>query len=504
MEVHDAGIAELQAAMCGGRLSAAELAGYCLDRIARLDRSGPRLGAVVEVNPDAPAIAEALDDERRRGRARGPLHGIPVLLKDNIDTADRLMTTAGSLALVGPPASLDAGVVARLRVVGAVVLGKTNLSEWANFRSRRSTSGWSARGGQTKNPHVLDRNPSGSSSGSAAAVAAGFAPCALGTETDGSIVSPANACGVVGIKPTVGFTSRGGVIPIAYSQDSVGPLARTVADAAVVLGAIAGLDPRDPASAWAPTAVDFRRCLDPEGLRGARLGVLRADIERIPASAPVVEEALRALRAAGAVVVDPLVLPTAEELRADDSEFEVMLHEFHAGLDAYLARRRGLPVRNLSEVIAFNEAHAARELAHFGQEVLEAAAARGPLDQDAYRAALGRSRVLAGPRGIDALLDGHHLDALIAPTAGPAVVTDLEHGTRQGHGSSSPAARAGYPLISVPAGFRGPLPVNITFMGRARSESTLIRLAHAFEQTTRARRPPRWLPAAPTGTCQAF
>ena len=502
----EAPIADLQAAMATGDLTAAALTACFLARIDALDRRGPCVGAVIETNPDAPDMAAALDAERRRTGSRGPLHGIPVLLKDNIDTADRMMTTAGSLALAGPAPGRDAGVAARLRQAGAVLLGKTNLSEWANFRGHHSTSGWSGRGGLTRNPHALDRSPGGSSSGSGAAVAAGFCAAALGTETDGSIVSPATACGVVGIKPTVGLTPRSGVIPIAHSQDSVGPLARTVADAAAVLAAIAAAepDPRDPATAapgaaaTAKALADYPRLCDPGALRGARIGVPRAFFP--PGgrhAAAVAEGALRALRDAGAILIDPAEIPTRDEMRGDGSEHLVLSFEFKAGVDAYLATRSGLPVRTLADVIAFNLAHAETEIRYFGQELLIEAEGRGPLTDPAYRAALEHSRSLAGARGLDAVLDAHGLDALVAPTGGPAWTTDLLTGDHGYGGCSRPAARCGYPLVSVPAGSVHGLPVNITFMGRAYSEPTLIRLAYAFERATQARRAPRFLPTAP-------
>lgn len=494
-----AGVDDLAGAMASGQLSAEALVAACRRRIALLDRGGPHIGAVVELNPDAEAIARAMDAERRAGRVRGPLHGIPVLLKDNVDTGDRMATTAGSLALLDSPAAADATAAARLRRAGAVLLGKTNLSEWANFRSSRSTSGWSARGGLTRNPHALDRNPSGSSSGSAAAVAAGLCPLAVGTETDGSIVSPAGACGVVGLKPTVGRTSRAGVVPIAHSQDSVGALARSVADAAALFAALAGPDARDPATAGAPSALpaDHRSWLDRDGLRGARLGVARRGLfGHSPHADAVALEAIRAMRDAGAEIVDPADLPSMESLEGDRSEFEVLLYEFRADLNAYLAGRPGLPVGDLGGVIAFNTRHADREMPFFGQETLLRAQAKGPLEDAGYVAALERSRRLAGPEGIDAALTRHGLDALVAPTGAPAGLTDLVHGDRSLGGTSSPAARAGYPLITVPAGFRFGLPLGVTFMGPAWSEPTLIRLAFAFEQATRAWRPPRFLPTA--------
>lgn len=484
-----AGISDLQAAMASGALSACELVEACVARVAAFDT---RVRAVVEINPDALAIAAALDTERREGRVRGALHGIPVLLKDNIDSGDRMMTTAGSLALVGPPAATDATAAARLRASGAVLLGKTNLSEWANFRGHRSTSGWSGRGGQTHNPHALDRSPGGSSSGSGAAVAAGFTPVALGTETDGSIVNPATSCGVVGFKPTVGLTSRAGVIPISHTQDTVGPLARSVADAAAVLTAIAGgADARDPATGGAPTPMDYTRFLDRGGLRGARIGVPRRSLwGRNRDADRIGEEALRALRDAGATLIDPAEIPSFEEARGDDSEYEVMLYEFKAGVNAYLASRQGLAVRTLSDVISFNEAHATRELPWFGQEILTQAQTKGSLTDADYVAALERSRALGGRRGIDAALQAHGLDALVAPSGGPAWTIDPVLGDHGVSGSSSYSARAGYPLVSVPAGFAHGLPLNLSFIGRAWSEPVLVRLAYAFEQATRAWRAP--------------
>jgi amidase len=493
--IEEATLAGLQAAISAGRLSAEELTAGYLERIERLDRAGPRLRSVLEVNPDALAIAASLDQERRERGPRGPLHGIPVLLKDNIDTYDRMQTSAGSLALVGSPPAHDASVAAGLRRAGAVILGKANLSEWANFRSRQSSSGWSGRGGQCRNPYVLDRSPCGSSSGSAAAVAASLCAAALGTETDGSIVCPSSACGVAGIKPTVGLTSRAGVVPIAHSQDTVGPHGRTVADAAAVLGALVGVDPRDGATAASAgrSYADYTRFLDPDALRGARIGVARTSGFGSNARLDgVIEEALRALAGCGAVLVDPASIPTQPEL-GGEVELTVLLHEFKHDLDAYLANRTGVPARSLSEVIAFNEAHAAEELAHFGQDHFLAAEATAGLEDDAYLQALEKSHLLARRQGIDAVMDELQLDALVAPTGGPAWPVDHLNGDHHTGGSSTAAAQAGYPIVTVPAGYCSELPVGISFIGRAFSEPRLIGLAHAFEQATGARRPPRFV-----------
>jgi amidase len=496
VEVEEASIASLAAAMREGRLTARRLAEMYLERIQALDASGPRLRSIVESNPDALAIADALDRERAAAGPRGPLHGIPLVLKDNMDTADGMRTTAGSLALLEARPARDAFVAARLRAAGAVLLGKANLSEWANFRSTHSSSGWSGRGGQTRNPYSLDRSPCGSSSGSAVAVAANLCAASLGTETDGSILCPAAANGVVGIKPTLGLTSRAGVIPIAHSQDTVGPFGRSVADAAVLLGAIAGPDPRDPASAASAgrAFADYAQFLDPNGLVGARIGVAREVYFGYNEKADAVASAaIATLRAAGAEIVDPANIPTAQQMHDSKSEREVLLYEFKADLNAYLADAgAGVPARTLAELIAWNRAHAEQEMPYFGQELFELAEAKGPLTDAAYLAALAENQRLARAEGIDAVMDAYQLDALVMPTGGPAWKIDLLDGDHHMGGSSQPAALAGYPAITVPAGDAFGLPIGLTFMGRAYSEPTLIRLAFAFEQATHARRPPEY------------
>ena len=481
-------IADLQAQMAAGALDSVTLTGAYLDRIARLDRAGPRLNAVIELNPDALKDAAALDAERRRGQLRGPLHGIPLLLKDNIG-AHPMRNSAGSLALAGFGPD-DAFLVTRLRAAGALILGKTNLSEWANFRSSQSISGWSARGGQTRNPYRLSHNPCGSSSGSAVAVSANLAAAAVGTETDGSIVCPAAVNGVVGLKPTVGLVSREGIIPISFSQDTAGPMARSVADAAALLTAMAGRDDADPATATMPgrAVYDYTSRLNPDGLRGARIGVLHGPLEQQPGIAPALRHAITILTEAGAVVV-PVELPTQGQWQ--DAERIVLLHEFKAGLQRYLGTYNA-PLRDLDQVIAWNRAHAGKELALFDQDLMEAAAAVGGLGTPEYIAARSQARRLAGPEGIDAVLRAQHLDALIAPTTGVAWPIRAGAGDDFPGGSYSAAAVAGYPSLSVPMAHVNGLPLGLLFMGPAWSEPRLIELGYAYEQRTRARRPPRF------------
>jgi amidase len=493
-EFEEATVDALQRRLAAGTLTSRRLTAAYLARIAALDRRGPALHHVIETNPDALAIAEALDAERRTKRARGPLHGVPVLLKDNVDTHDRTTTTAGSLALAGSVPPRDATVARKLREAGAVLLGKANLSEWANIRSTHSSSGWSARGGQAKNPYSLDRNPCGSSSGSAAAVAANLCALAIGTETDGSIVCPSSATGIVGLKPTLGLVSRAGIIPIAHSQDTAGPMARTVRDAAILLGALVGVDERDAATAESAThaAADYTRFLDAEGLRGARIGVVRKSFGFNPRVDRLMEDALAEMARRGAVLVDPADIPHAGEY--DESELEVLLFELKADLAAYLRELGpGAPVKTLADVIAFNEAHRAEEMPYFGQELFLRAEEKGPLTTPAYLEALEKNRRLSRAEGIDAVMDQHRLDALVAPTGGPAWTTDVVNGDHFSGGSSTPAAVAGYPNIDVPAGEVFGLPVGLSFMGRAWSEPTLLKLAFAFEQATHFRRPPRFL-----------
>jgi amidase len=489
-------IRELQEGLAHGEYTARELAEDYLRRIAEIDQAGPTLRSVIEINPDALAIAGQLDAERRAHGPRGPLHGIPVLLKDNIDTGDHMLTTAGSLALAGKPAAQDAGVAAKLRAAGALILGKTNLSEWANFRGEHSSSGWSSRGGQTRNPYALDRSPCGSSSGSGVAVAANLCAAAIGTETDGSIVCPSHICGIVGIKPTLGLLSRAGIVPIAHSQDTAGPMARSVADAAALLGSLTGEDPRDVATLHRPGPVyhDYTAFLDPAGLRGARIGVARnlAGFDgRVDA---VLETALAALRDLGAEVVDPVEIVLPKEL--DEHEMAVLLYEYKADLDAYLAARGATAaVHSLADVIAFNKSHAAETMPFFGQELMEQAEEKGPLTDEAYLAALAACRRMARDEGIDAVLHTHQLDALVAPTGGVAWLIDHVTGDHYTGGNSTPAAVAGYPSITVPMGYVYGLPVGLSFIGAAYTEARLIRYAYAFEHATQVRRPPEFTPS---------
>lgn len=486
-------IKDLQSAQKSGRETAVSLAKKYLRRIEETNRRGPALCAVIEVNPDALAIARALDHERKAKGPRGPLHGIPVLIKDNLDTHDRMMTTAGSLALLGSIAPSDSFVVQKLREAGTVILGKANLSEWANFRGDHSSSGWSGRGGQTANPYALDRNPSGSSSGPAVGVSANLCALAIGTETDGSIVSPSALCGIVGIKPTVGLVSRAGIIPISKSQDTAGPMARTVTDAAILLGALTGVDPHDEATIASRGKAyrDYTQFLDPNGLRGVRIGVARQFFKPDALAARLLAAALSGMKQSGATLIDF----QDDIAKGSGPEWEVLQYEFKAGINAYLAALGpDAPVHTLEEIIEFNRRNKDRELAFFGQETLIKAQAKGPLTDKAYLDARERCRRLSRDRGIDLVMDTHQLDAIVAPTGGPAAKTDHVYGDRNVGSSSSPAAVAGYPNVTVPAGQVFGLPVGISFFGRAWSEPTLLKIAYAFEQATQARKPPTFQP----------
>jgi amidase len=499
--LEEATAVQLQDWMTAGRYTSRQITELYLQRIEAIDRNGPALHSVIELNPDALTIADALDAERKAKGPRGPVHGIPILIKENIDTGDRMLTTAGSLALEGTRPAKDAFLVDRLRAAGVVILGKTNLSEWANFRSTHSTSGWSGRGGQVKNPYALDRNPCGSSSGTGAAIAANLAAIGVGTETDGSIVCPSGANGLVGIKPTVGLISRTGVIPISHTQDSAGPMARTVADAALLLGAMTGEDPADAATKgslrhvpspdqFSPRRRSYVELLKADALKGARIGVARKQyFGYSDAADAIANQAIADMKAAGAVIVDPADIPTASKM--DACEMEILLYEFKADLNAYLAARGAeSPVRSLADLIAFNEREKAREMPYFGQELFLRAQKKGPLTTPAYRTAKASCRSLAREQGIDFVLTKYRLDAIVAPTGSPAWTTDPINGDHFTGASSTPAAVAGYPSIAVPAGQAFGLPVGISFIGAAWSEPKLIALAYAYEQATKHRRPP--------------
>ncbi len=496
-ELEEITINELQAGMKSGKYTARSLVEIYLARIEEVDKNGPKVNSVIEVNPDALAIAEALDKERREKGSRSLLHGIPVLIKDNLDTADRMRTSAGSLALGESTPAKDSVVAQKLREAGAVILGKTNLSEWANFRSTHSTSGWSGRGGLTKNPYALDRNPCGSSSGSGVAAAANLCAVTIGTETDGSIVCPSNMNSLVGIKPTVGLVSRAGIIPISQTQDTAGPMCRTVTDAAILLGAITGIDLRDSVTRQSrgKSVTDYTKFLDANGLKGARLGIVRKSFGFSDKVDRLLGESIDAMKRAGAVIVDPANIPHVGEY--DASEFEVLLYEFKAGLNAYLASLgKNAPAKTLKDLIEYNNKHQNTEMPYFGQEIFIQAEAKGDLKSPAYLKALAKNIRLSRAEGIDAVMVKHQLDALVAPTGGPPWTTDLVNGDHFGGGLSTAPAVAGYPHITVPAGYIFGLPIGISFVGRAYTEATLIKIAYAYEQLTRFRKPPKFLPTA--------
>jgi amidase len=500
--LEEATVAQLQQWMQSGRYTSVQLTRMYLARIQALDGAGPKVNSIIEINPDAPSIAADMDRERKEGHVRGPLHGIPIVIKDNIDTGDKMLTTAGSLALVGAPAPKDSFLAAKLRQAGAVIIAKTNLSEWANFRSTKSTSGWSGRGGQTKNPYALDRNPCGSSSGTGSAVAANFAAIGIGTETDGSIVCPSAAAALVGLKPTVGLVSRTGIVPISHTQDTAGPMTRTVADAAALLGAIAGVDLDDSATAGSKGHIepDYTKFLDANALKGARIGVARAKVTGYSAVTDrLFEQAVADLKKAGAEIVDPADIGHLGDY--DDTELQVLMYEFKADLNAYLARRAGVPIPTLADAIAFNEKNADREMPFFGQELFTQSEAKGPLTDEDYRKALDKDRSLSR-EGIDSVLSKHKLDAIIAPTGSPAWPTDLVNGDHFTGSSSTPAAVAGYPTITVPMGQAFGLPVGLTFIGTAWTEGRLISLAYAYEQATKHRKPPTFAATATLDTAR--
>jgi amidase len=494
-ELDELTLDDFQNALQSGHATSHSLTEKYLARIQEIDKAGPRINAIIEVNPEALEIAAALDKERKEKGPRGPLHGIPVLIKDNIDTADRMSTTAGSLALLDSRPLKDAFVAAQLRKAGVVILGKTNLSEWANTRSNHSTSGWSARGGLTRNPYVLDRNPCGSSSGTGAGISANLAAVGVGTETDGSVVCPASANGIAGLKPTVGLVSRSGIIPISHSQDTAGPMARTVRDLAILLGAMAGADPEDPATRQTrglPHPDDYTKFLDADGLKGARLGVVRKYFGFNDAVDHLMDKLITQMKNAGAEIVDPADIPTIGKF--DDSETIVSLYEFKADLAAYFARLGpNAPMKSLKDVIEFNERNRDKEMPYFGQDTFLKAEKKGPLTSEEYVDALARNHRLTRVQGIDFVMNKFKLDALVAPTGGPAWLTDLINGDHFGGGSSNAAAVAGYPNLNVPAGLISGLPVGISFFGRAWSEPTLLKIAYSFEQLTKARQKPRFL-----------
>ncbi|MEM9672516.1 MAG: amidase [Bacteroidota bacterium] len=494
VDIIEVTITDLQAGMTAGDYTARDLVESYLQRIREIDQQGPTLRSVIEVNPEALALADQRDEERKQGAVRGPLHGIPVMIKDNIDTADQMQTTAGSLALEGSPPAQDAFLVEQIRAAGAVLLGKTNLSEWANFRSTRSSSGWSGRGGQVKNPYVLDRNPCGSSSGSGVAVAANLCTVAIGTETNGSIVCPSQANGIVGIKPTVGLVSRSGIIPISHSQDTAGPMTRTVTDAAILLGVLTGTDTRDPVTQESEGRAyqNYTQFLQADGLNGARIGVGRSYFGFHEEVDQRMEEALAAMKEQGATLIDLESVMPREEL--EGAGYQVLLYEFKHDLNKYLAERNHPKMKTLENLIRYNQENAGDEMPYFRQEIFESAQEKGGLEDEAYQEAIAKVRRVSREDGIDKVMQEYQLDAIVAPSGSAAWPIDVVNGDHFLGGSSSPAAMAGYPNISVPAGFVHGLPVGISFFASAYQEPQLIRIAYAFEQATQHRQPPKFTP----------
>ena len=488
-------ITEIQALMENGELSAKKLTEKFLARIHEIDKQGPKLNSIIEINTEALKIAENLDKERKNNKIRGPLHGIPVIIKDNINTADKMQTTAGSLAFEGHIASEDAFIVKKLREAGAIILAKANLSEWANFRSTRSTSGWSSRGGQTLNPYALNRNPCGSSSGSAVAVAANLCIVAIGTETDGSVICPSQTNSIVGIKPTIGLVSRMGIIPISHNQDTAGPMARTVQDAALLLNVMVGIDPNDSSTTKhnKDIPLDYTKFLDPKGLVGTRIGVARNYFDKSDLIDKIIEEAVEKMKDLGAEIIDPVEIKTINDL--GDPELQILLYDFKHDLKAYLAKYGPInSLKNIADIINFNNEHQEKILPYFGQELFTMANEKGPITSDEYKEALEKCLRLARDEGIDAVLNEHKLDAIVAPSGGAAWLIDYINGDHGTVGSSSAAAVAGYPNITVPAGYVYGLPVGISFFSGAFEEPKLLKIAYAFEQATKIRRPPIFLP----------
>jgi len=494
-ELDELTITDLQTMMNNGKLTSGKIVDMYLKRIKEIDNNGPGLNSILQLNPDAPVLAENLDKERAAGKIRGPLHGIPVLLKGNIDTADEMFTNAGATALANSIAKHDAFLVGQLQKAGAVILGKTNLSEWANFRSTRSSSGWSSVLGQTRNPYLLDRSPCGSSSGSGVAVSANLCAVAVGTETDGSIVCPSSINGIVGIKPTVGLVSRSGIIPISQTCDTAGPMARTVADATILLGALIGKDDADFAMKNITEDAlhsDYTKFLDKNGLNGVKIGIARSFFNFHEKVDKIMEDAISKMKASGAIFVELPDYKISDEV--NKAQWLVLLYEFKAGVNSYLSKLPAdYPIKSLKDVINFNQANDKTAMPFFGQEILEMAEAKGGLDENEYLESLELMKRMAGPEGIDKVMNDNNLDAIIAPTGSAAWTIDLINGDHFIGGSSSPAAMSGYPAITLPAGFINGLPVGISFFGKAFSEPTLIKIAYAFEQINQARRKPEFI-----------